>query len=153
MHQLWCVASAVEQSNPRAGLGCSYQRPTRGAVCSTMRSMCGAGAGCLAVNYQSLCRPSRGLFEKAARLRDARRDPPGLPETLPSISRARRREEARPPGAASDLRFWYRDSGAGFGSGIWDSGLCSVSCVLCGVSCVLCVVVCCMFNAEIFHCY
>jgi len=33
---------------------CSYERPTRGTVCGTMRSMCGADAGCLAINYQSL---------------------------------------------------------------------------------------------------
>ena len=32
---------------------CSYERPTRGTVCGTMRSMCGADAGCLAINYQS----------------------------------------------------------------------------------------------------
>ena len=37
---------------------CSYERPTRGTVCGTMRSMCGADAGCLAINYQSL-RPPR----------------------------------------------------------------------------------------------
>jgi len=35
---------------------CSYERPTRGTVCGTMRSMCGADAGCLAINYQSLYR-------------------------------------------------------------------------------------------------
>ena len=39
-------------SNPSGK--CSYQRPTRGTVCGTMRSMCGADAGCLAINYQSL---------------------------------------------------------------------------------------------------
>jgi len=39
-------------SNPSGK--CSYERPTRGTVCGTMRSMCGAGAGCLAINYQSL---------------------------------------------------------------------------------------------------
>ena len=33
---------------------CSYERPTRGTICGTMRSMCGADAGCLAINYQSL---------------------------------------------------------------------------------------------------
>ena len=33
---------------------CSYKRPTRGTVCGTMRSMCGADANCLAINYQSL---------------------------------------------------------------------------------------------------
>ena len=33
---------------------CSYERPTRGTVCGTMRSMCSAAAGCLAINYQSL---------------------------------------------------------------------------------------------------
>ena len=39
-------------SNPSAK--CSYERPTRGTVGGTMRSMCGADAGCLAINYQSL---------------------------------------------------------------------------------------------------
>ena len=34
---------------------CSYERPTRDTVCGTIRSMCGADAGCLAINYQSLC--------------------------------------------------------------------------------------------------
>ena len=33
---------------------CSYERWTRGTACGTMRSMCGADAGCLAINYQSL---------------------------------------------------------------------------------------------------
>ena len=33
---------------------CSYERPTRGTVCGTMRSMCGADAGCSAINYLSL---------------------------------------------------------------------------------------------------
>jgi len=32
-----------------------YERPTRGTVCGTMRSMCGADVGCLAINYQYLC--------------------------------------------------------------------------------------------------
>ena len=35
---------------------CWYERATRGTVCSTMRSMCGAGAGCLAIDHQSLWR-------------------------------------------------------------------------------------------------
>ena len=39
-------------SNPSGK--CSYERPTRGTVCGTMRSMCGADAGCLAIIYQSL---------------------------------------------------------------------------------------------------
>ena len=30
------------------------ERPTQGTVCGTMRSMCGADAGCLTINYQSL---------------------------------------------------------------------------------------------------
>ena len=30
------------------------ERPTRGTVCGTMRSMCSADAECLAINYQSL---------------------------------------------------------------------------------------------------
>ena len=34
---------------------CSYERPTLGTVCGTMRSMCGADAGCLAIDCQSLC--------------------------------------------------------------------------------------------------
>ena len=33
---------------------CSHERPTRGTVRSTMRDMCGAGAGGLAIKYQSL---------------------------------------------------------------------------------------------------
>jgi hypothetical protein len=37
-------------SNPSGK--CSYERPTRGTVCGTMRSMCGADAGYLAINYQ-----------------------------------------------------------------------------------------------------
>jgi hypothetical protein len=45
-------------SNPSGK--CSYERPTRGTVCATMRSMCGADAGCLAINYQSLPAPHRG---------------------------------------------------------------------------------------------
>ena len=39
-------------SNPSGE--CSYERPARGTVCGTMRSMCGADAGCLAINHQSL---------------------------------------------------------------------------------------------------
>ena len=39
-------------SNPSGK--CSCERPTRGTVCGTMRSMCGADASCLAINYQSL---------------------------------------------------------------------------------------------------
>ena len=38
---------------------CSYERPIRGTVCGTMRSMCGADAGCLAINYQSLLQRSQ----------------------------------------------------------------------------------------------
>ena len=45
-------------SNPSGK--CSYERPTRGTVCGTMRSMCGADAGCLAINYQSL-KPTSSL--------------------------------------------------------------------------------------------
>ena len=40
------------RSNPSGK--CSYERPTRGTVCGTMRSMFGADAGGLALNYQSL---------------------------------------------------------------------------------------------------
>ena len=39
-------------SNPSGK--CSYERPTRGTVCGTLRSMCGSDAGCLAMNYRSL---------------------------------------------------------------------------------------------------
>ena len=39
-------------SNPSGK--CSCERPTRGTVCGTMRSMCGADAGCLAINQPSL---------------------------------------------------------------------------------------------------
>ena len=39
-------------SNPSGK--CSSERPTRGTLCGAMRSMCGADAGCLAMNYQSL---------------------------------------------------------------------------------------------------
>ena len=34
----------------------SYERSTRGKLCGTMRSMCGADAGCFAINYQALFR-------------------------------------------------------------------------------------------------
>ena len=45
-------------SNPSGK--CSSERPTRGTVGGTMRSMCGADAGCLAINYQSLyLKPSK----------------------------------------------------------------------------------------------
>ena len=37
---------------------CSYERPTRGILGGTMRSMCGADASCLAINYQSLQYPA-----------------------------------------------------------------------------------------------
>jgi len=39
-------------SNPSGE--CSYEQPTRDTVCGTIRSMCGADADCLAINYQSL---------------------------------------------------------------------------------------------------
>ena len=60
----WRCVSIFEcrrwSSNPSGK--CSYERPTRGTVCGTMRSMCGAGAGCLAINYQSLhIREQRGI--------------------------------------------------------------------------------------------
>ena len=47
---------------------CSSERPTRGTVCGTMRSMCGADAVRLAINYQSLLqeRGGRGGGERAA---------------------------------------------------------------------------------------
>ena len=44
-------------SNPSGK--CSDERPTRGTVCGTMRSMCGADVGCLAINCQ--CFEIRGL--------------------------------------------------------------------------------------------
>ena len=42
------------RSNPPGK--CSYERPTRGTVCGTMRSTSGADAGCLAMIYQSFYR-------------------------------------------------------------------------------------------------
>ena len=50
------VSCATRLSSNPSGK-CSYERPTRGRVCGTMRSMCGADAGCSAINYQplSLC--------------------------------------------------------------------------------------------------
>ena len=33
-----------------------WGRTSRGTVCGTLRKMCGADAGCLAINYQSVCR-------------------------------------------------------------------------------------------------
>ena len=33
---------------------CSHERPTRGTVCGTQRSMFGADAGCLAMNATSI---------------------------------------------------------------------------------------------------
>jgi hypothetical protein len=39
-------------SNPSGK--CSCERTTRGTVCGTIRSMCGADSACLAINYQSL---------------------------------------------------------------------------------------------------
>ena len=44
--------SRMWSSNPSGK--CSYERPTRDTVCGTMRSMCGADAGCLAISFQSL---------------------------------------------------------------------------------------------------
>jgi len=41
-------------SNPSGK--CSYERPTRGTVCGTVSSMCGADAGYSAIDYQSLSR-------------------------------------------------------------------------------------------------
>ena len=44
----------------------SYERPTRGIVCVTMCSMCGADAGCSAINHQSLfpCSRNRSLPDR-----------------------------------------------------------------------------------------
>ena len=63
-------------SNPSGK--CSYERPTRGTVCGTMRSMCGADAGCLAINYQSLfaCRGT-SLMGNSAPLAPYSRTMPG----------------------------------------------------------------------------
>ena len=57
-------ASRRWSSNPPEK--CSYERPTRGTVCSTMRGMCGAGAGCpvaLCLGHQrsKLCARSTGV--------------------------------------------------------------------------------------------
>ena len=41
LHFSWCRRWS---SNPSGK--CSYERPTRGTVCGTMRCMCGADAGC-----------------------------------------------------------------------------------------------------------
>ena len=48
-----CTSCRRWSSNPSGK--CSSTRPTRGTVCGTLRSMCGADAGCLAIDYQSLC--------------------------------------------------------------------------------------------------
>ena len=52
-------------SNPSGK--CSHERPTRGTVSGTMRSMCGADAGCLAINYQSLLSDCSKGFEGSSR--------------------------------------------------------------------------------------
>ena len=65
-------------SNPSGK--CSYERPTRGTVCGTMRSMCGADAGCLAINYQSLW-PSLEQPASTCRPRSSPRAA-GVPDTL-----------------------------------------------------------------------
>ena len=53
-----CSASRAQRHGRRWSSNPSgifpHERPTRGTVCATMRSMCGADAGCLAINYQSL---------------------------------------------------------------------------------------------------
>ena len=49
-----------------------YERPILGIVCGTMRSMCGADAACLAMNYQSLSLrkiPLRRSHSRGARTR------------------------------------------------------------------------------------
>ena len=43
---------------------CLYAQPTRGTVCGTMRSMCSADAGCLAINDQSLWKPDPQTLEQ-----------------------------------------------------------------------------------------
>ena len=62
-------------SNPSGK--CSDERPTRGTVCGTMRSMCGADAGCLAIHYQSLsnshgARPVRQIITMTKWIRTSR---------------------------------------------------------------------------------
>ena len=59
LHTLLVSATGRRWSSNLSGK-CSYERPTRGTVCGTMRSMCGADAGCLAINYQSLYQPQAG---------------------------------------------------------------------------------------------
>ena len=72
-----CSTRRRWSSNPSGK--CSSERPTRGTVGGTMRSMCGADAGCLAINYHSLSRlcwaqskpkePKKDLKDRAGSLR------------------------------------------------------------------------------------
>ena len=49
-------ALSPECMDPPRDLGASCVAwPARGTVCGTMRCMCGADAGCLAIDYQFLC--------------------------------------------------------------------------------------------------
>jgi len=115
-------------SNPSGK--CSYERPTRGTVCGTMRSMCSADAGCLAINYQSLCRSGRSAGSRrwlrgCARTRPWRCSMRGAGCCAPSATATRtpiacrraggcgrwwRRPRTRTPGTATSSvranRFW-----------------------------------------------
>ena len=51
---LFLAGSSSRRWSSNPSEKCSYERPTWGTVCGTMRSMCGADAGYLAVNYHSL---------------------------------------------------------------------------------------------------
>ena len=86
----------------RAGVGLKGAKPvrsrgplrpeTRGAVCGTMRSMCGADAGCLAMNCQSLGGEGESVDrETVSETRDRDR---GNREG--ASARAREREPTRP---------------------------------------------------------
>ena len=84
---------------------CLYERPTRGTVCGTMRSMFGVDAGCLAIHYQSLLVHPLGetfaapppplvtwgcpwIYLSSARI-ESQLGGSGLPETLSPTSRRR----------------------------------------------------------------
>jgi len=71
---------------------CSYQRPTRGTVCGTMRSMCGTDAGCSAINYQSRFTQTPQQNHPLSPLHEplhwtAKRDPEALMLSLQSFLR------------------------------------------------------------------
>ena len=65
------IRENVRRWNSNPSGKCSYERPARGTVCGTMRSMCGADAGCSAMNFQSLCaRQVLGLRPQGAEVRN-----------------------------------------------------------------------------------